>query len=396
MNRVQFLDSLRRQLEDLPSRQREEIVEVYSEHIKATVARGIPERDAVEKLGAPAACARDARAGRLPNAPAPQIAALRKSSNPFEPQMAAKPQRVKAQKLDRERQRHPEEPQGKKPWALVIVVTIAALLCLAFVLLRVLSSDGNLGYTELEQSFALDEVQSIVVEDADKAVRVSALTSSDIRVNYYRGHHEDYELRLEDGTLYIKAFSQRKWYDTLLSFYDTTVPVLNLYIPPTFGGSISLTTSNGNIEILGALTTDDMALCSSNGSISLTDVTVEGTLSVVTSNGPIALTNTEAAETIALASSNGAMTLQGIDCAEMDLHTTNGTIRAYELSERIQAIEIETSNSSVTGSIHGAQSDFSIDAETANGRNHLTNQSGGNRELTIRTSNGTIDFEFIS
>ena len=199
MNRVQFIDSLRRQLEDLPSRRREEIVEVYSKHILDSVAKGISERDAVDKLGTPAACAKAARAGQLPGVAAQPIAP-RKGSNPFEPQMAAKPQLQKAQKLDRERQRHPEEPRGKKPWALVIVVTLAALLCVVFVLLRVLSSDGNLGYTMWEKSFPLSEVQRIVVEDADKAVRVSALTTSDVRVNYYEGHHEAYTLTLEDGT----------------------------------------------------------------------------------------------------------------------------------------------------------------------------------------------------
>jgi len=373
MNRVQFLDSLRRQLDDLPSRQREEIVEVYSKHIQDTVAKGVSEREAVDKLGTPAACARDARAGRLPGA-AVQSAAPRKSSNPFEPRMAAKPQRVKAQRLDRERQRHPEEPQGKKPWALVIAVTVAALLCVAFVLLRVISSDGGLGYTQKEQSFPIDQVQRIVVEDSNKAIRISALTSTDIRVNYYEGHHESYELQVEDGTLYVKSLVDRKWYDTLLSFYDSTVPVLNLYLPPDFGGDISLTTSNGNIEVLGALETGALTLCSSNGSISLTDTTAQS-LTAVTSNSPIELSRVTADEGISLTGSNSGLTLQNVDCAALTLQTSNG---------------------SISGELVGRAEDYTVvESHTSNGSNRNPARPGGERQLHLRTSNGSIKVEFM-
>ncbi len=394
MNRVQFLDSLRRQLDDLPSRQREEIVETFSAHIAEAIAGGVSERDAISQLGAPAVCARNARAGRLP-APTASAAVPRKGSNPFEPQMAAKPQRIRAQKQERQRQRQREEPRGKKPWALVIVVTLAALLCVGFVILRMLSSDDHLGYAAREKSFSLAEVQNIVVEDSGRDIRVSALTTSDVRINYFEGHHISYILTLEDGTLYIRSRSDRRWYDTLLSFYDSTIPVLNLYLPPDFAGSLALTTSEGDIEVLGPLQAADLALCSSNGSLSITGLSLNGDLTAATSAAPITLENV-IAEDISLTDSNGALTLQNVDSTTLTLRTANGTIRAFELSERIQTLDWETSNASVLGSIHGSESAFTIDAETTNSRNEMTNRTGGNRNLRIRTSNGTIDVDFIA
>lgn len=394
MNRVQFLDSLRRQLEDLPSRQREEIIEVYSARITERISQGATERDAVEQMGAPAVCVRDARAGRLPAASGSSAASSRRSSNPFEPQMAARPQRIQAQKLERE-QRRPEEPHGKVPWALVIAVTLAALLCIGFVLLRVLSSDGNLGYTAREQSFDLSQIQSIVVEDSDCDIRVSALTSSDVRANYYEGHHTSYTLSLEGGTLYIRSQTDRKWYDTLLSLYDSTVPVLNLYLPPSFCGSLRLCTDNGDIELLGTLELSDLSLVSSNGSLSLTDLQLYGALNAATTNASITMESIRAAS-ITLSSCNGSLYLQDIDSASLTAATTNGTIEVYDLSRQMQSIDLETSNASVLGRIIGQETDFSIAAETSNSRNNLHNRSGGTRDLRIRTSNGTIHVDFVA
>ena len=392
MNRVQFLDALRRHLDDLPSRQRDEIVDAYSQHIQAATAQGQGEREVVDRLGSPSACAKDARAGRLPGLAAASGSA-RRSSNPFEPQMAAKPQRIKAQQQDR--QKYAEEPRGKKPWLLAIVVTITALIGTAFVLMRVLSSDGQLGYVLREQSFDLAGIRHIVVEDSNKTVRVSALTTSDVRVNYYEGHHESYELTLEDGTLTVRLRSDHKWYDDFAYLYDTTIPTLNLYLPPEYEGALTLTTNNGSIELFGLRQADSLTVYTSNGAISLEDSTLTGTLTATTSNSPIELQNFSAAE-ILLTDSNGALTLDTIDCQALTLITSNGTVTADQISARAQHIDIQTSNASVLGSIQGAEEDFTIDTITSNGRNHMTNRTGGARKLTIHTSNGTIDMDFVS
>ena len=99
---------------------------------------------------------------------------------------------------------------------------------------------------------------------------------------------------------------------------------------------------------------------------------------------------------ISLTDSNGALTLEHIDCTVLTLRTTNGTVNAYELSERVEFVDVETSNSSVMGSIYGDQSEFSIDAETTNSRSNLSAQTGGKRTLNVQTTNGTIKFDFIS
>lgn len=389
MNKAQFMDSLRHKLDDLPTSERDQILFAYSEYLAQQTVSGLSEAEAVKHLGPPDACAARARIGQLPGAaPSPRST---RSSNPFEPQMAMRPRRRSPAP---EKTRPADEPAGKKPWGILILVTLAAMLALGFTVLRYFSSSERLGYAEREQQFALSEVSRIVVADHNRAIEVLPLTSSDVRVHYYEGHHQSYALTLEDGVLTVRSEDNRRWYDTLLSLYDSTTPTLRLYLPPDYAGSLELTTSDNSIDISGLTSVQSLSLASSSGQITLEDIAASGSIIASSSNARLAFKNIRAGETLSMRTSNGGLSLSGAACRTLELTTSNGLIEFDGLSSEIESLAFQTSNASVQGTLEGREEDFTIHAVTSNSRNNLTNRSGGRRSLRIETSNGAIDIQF--
>ena len=58
MNKVQFMDSLRHKLDDLPTSERDRILFAYSDYLAQQTASGISEAEAVRQLGPPDASGR--------------------------------------------------------------------------------------------------------------------------------------------------------------------------------------------------------------------------------------------------------------------------------------------------------------------------------------------------
>lgn len=395
MNRAQFLHSLNQKLEDLPSSERNHIISTYAAYLESAVQSGKAERDVIAQLGSTASCAAKARDGILPSPIPPAASSRPRSGNPFEPQMAAQPGRKKAPVPSRQKPpQHAEEP-GKKPWAIIIVVTLAALVCIAFAILRYLSSDGILGYASYERIFDLSEISDIIVEDQNRKIIVKPLTTSDVRVNYYEGHHEQYAFSLANGVLHIQSSSNRTWYDSLLALYDQTDPVLTLYLPPDFSGSLTLTTENQSIEASGLTAVETIQLQTSNAPITLSDIHAIGAISATTSNSAIWLSNLQTEADLRAATSNGTLSLTNGACQSLSMVTSNGLIEFSELSSTISSMQFITSNASIIGSIYGEEDAFRIQASTTNSRCNLTNSSNGDRSLQAETTNGTINVTFI-
>ena len=389
MNKVQFMDSLRHKLDDLPTSERDRILFAYSDYLAQQTASGVSEAEAVRRLGPPDACAAKARIGQLPGTE--PSARGGRSGNPFEPQMAARPRRTALSAP--KKAAHPEEPAGKRPWGILILVTLAAILALGFAAVRYFSSSERLGYAEREQQFALSEIRSIVVEDQDRAIEVLPLTTSDVRVHYYEGHHQSYSLTLEDGVLTVRSQDDRRWYDTLLSLYDSTIPVLRLYLPPDYAGSLELRTSNDRIEASGLTSAQSLLLVTSNGAITLQDVAATGEILAESSNASLSFERIQTGQTLVMRTSNGGLSLSGAACQTLYMQTTNGLIEFDSLDSAIESLTFETSNASIQGTLYGCEEDFTIHAATTNSRNNLTDRSGGSRDLRAETSNGTIDIQ---
>jgi hypothetical protein len=157
----------------------------------------------------------------------------------------------------------------------------------------------------------------------------------------------------------------------------------------------------------------------SNGSVHITDM--NGDSEVKTSNGPITLVNIHG--NVKANTSNGTGTFTDID-GSLDMHTSNGGITLKNIAGNVTA---ESSNGSINGSsiINGKwdfktsngrivlaipeDSNADIEAKTSNGsvggdldwqsgeKTHRTSKLGtGVNEITLKSSNGSIDVDFIN
>ena len=66
-------------------------------------------------------------------------------------------------------------------------------------------------------------------------------------------------------------------------------------------------------------------------------------------------------------------------------------------AEQISAMIIhtlKTSNSGITGTLPGQQSDWQIESGTSNGHSNLPSHQPGQKPLRVHTSNGSINVRF--
>ena len=397
MTRIQFLDSLRSRLDDLPTGEREQILRSFSTYLDQQAAAGTPEADVIAKLGSPASCAAKARNGYVPG----ETGRTARSGNPFEPKMAVKKREsglsatLKEAARKRKDPRYQPDPNGKKPWGLAIVLTIVALLCVGVALISHFTSNGTLGYTEQTETFDASQIDYIVIAEHNRNVVFKPLTSSDVRVQYHTATFLRYELNLAEGLLTIDSYDDSHWYDKLLMLYNTTDPTLTVYLPPDYSGKLVVWGENGSIELSGLANASDVKLTTSAGTITASDLTIARNLIAQNDNGAVTLTNVQAGGEVRLSSVNTPLTADGISCRTLNMETTNGLITVSRISEDVQALDLKTSNASIEGSICGAETDFTITAESSNSHSSLQNRTGGSRILNACTTNGAISITFL-
>jgi len=397
MTRVQFLDSLRSRLDDLPTGECEQIVRSFSDYLDRQISAGTPESDAVAKLGSPAGCAAKARNGYIPG----EAARSTRSGNPFEPKMATKKRKSKLMATIREARRkrndprYQPDPNGKKPWGLAFALTIVALLCLGAALISHFTSNGTLGYTEQTASFDASQIDRITISEHNRNIVFKPLTSADVRVQYHIASFLRYEVSLSEGVLTIDSYDDGHWYDKLLMLYNSTDPTLVVYLPPDYGGDLVVQSENGSLELSGLTDVADVKLTADSGVITVSDLTVQRNLIAENNNGAITLHNIQAGGNVSLRSVNTPLTADVVSCHSLSMETTNGLITASQVSEAVQSLTLKTTNASIDGSICGAETDFTITAETSNSHSGLQNRSGGSRILEASTTYGVIDIAFI-
>ncbi len=144
-----------------------------------------------------------------------------------------------------------------------------------------------------------------------------------------------------------------------------------LVLPASFAGDLTVQIRNG------ALSVADM-VCS--------DLTVE------TTNGAISLKNVTA-ETVTAETVNGAIRLDNVACARVRSSATNGAIRLERLAA--DNISLHTTNGAATGTLTGAEAEYSIAASCRVGACNLQDRAGGSKRLEVRVGNGAVNIGFL-
>ena len=141
----------------------------------------------------------------------------------------------------------------------------------------------------------------------------------------------------------------------------------------TSASHVSINTSNSPIEI-DYVSAGQVIANTSNGAITLDEVTVAGTVDVMSSNGTLTARQVTARD-------------------KMRMETSNGRISVDQAASAV--IELISSNSSISGSVAGKRSDYSVSSGTSNGENNLVDGGKGNLKMTVYTSNGNINIRFL-
>lgn len=253
---------------------------------------------------------------------------------------------------------------------------------------------------------------AVQVEDKNTEAILSVSPDERIHITYYENEKDVYELQ-EGEILSFKKTENYQWYDYFfnISFQKTT---LEIQIPKDYSGDLSLRTSNAKIEA-NNLSVQNVNLFSSNGTILLdtvhakdkihaetsnNSIKMENTSSkngiqAVTSNGPIVLEKTESSDANAL-TSNGSITLSELNMKNISAQTSNASIRLANVQTE-NSLTLQSSNGSIEGTVKGKLADFSVISHTSNADSNLPEtMPGGEKQLTVQTSNGKINIQFYS
>lgn len=251
--------------------------------------------------------------------------------------------------------------------------------------------------------------QNIIIEDKNISFIIGKSSDGQIHFEYYENAKEIYKIS-KDGDITFTKQIHYKWHDYIFNF---DMPKFIILLPENYAGSIEINSSNASIKAenimaenitfntsngsinLNDVITDKLSAKTNNASIKFSGIKVKNTCMLVTSNGKIIANSLSAGELTAETSNSAIEIITAVVNTNASLVTSNGSINIAQLSAK-NNITLKTSNSSISGSITGSMSDFTISSKTSNGSNNLPDDAAmGEKNLNVKTSNGNIKIDFI-
>lgn len=256
------------------------------------------------------------------------------------------------------------------------------------------------------------QYSAIEIEDKNTEAVLTVSPDEKIHITYYENEKNVYDLK-EGEILSFKKTEKYQWYEYFfnINFQKTT---LEIQIPKDYTGDLILRTSNAKIEAKN-LSAQNMKLLSSNGailldtvhaeeqihaetsngSVEMKNISSENSIQAVTSNASIVFEKAESADTTAL-TSNGRIMLSEIQAENISAQTSNASVRLTDVQAE-NSLTLQSSNGSIEGTVKGTLADFSVVSHTSNADSNLPEaMPGGEKQLTVQTSNGKIDIQFRS
>jgi hypothetical protein len=279
--------------------------------------------------------------------------------------------------------------------AVGIVMTTLALMLTSFDF-KALSLSGE--YRQEGVTIDVSTVTSIVYEGVSHDVVVERTDSGDaLALTYWYNDRQSYEHDYTGSTLRIEEKYQFQLFSFDLDFSNHTTI---LRIPKSFDGSLSLTTSSGNIKVYRLAPVDELTVKTTSGTLDISEVEVADRLRVESVSGNIALADISAARGV-LHTTSGTSTLDELRFdAEFEAKSVSGKIGF----ERLQAsrLTFESTSGDVRGTLVGDPADYAIESHTTSGRVSLP-RGGSNAgtgaargSLVIKTISGDMDIEFVA
>ena len=232
--------------------------------------------------------------------------------------------------------------------ALILIGAGALLLLLSFVLVRGQWTGYNSkGNDDVKQTYESGKgIEEINIEGTTDSIIFRAEDTDTVMIDYYDSpENPKYEIVDEGGKLTFKRCrSTFKLININFSQKDIVIT-----LPSNYAGTL------------------DLGL--SSGSIVADDITV----------GQISIENT-----------SGSYEMKNINCqGDVEIENTSGSV-AFEVLKTEGDISISNTAGSIEGTIDGKKSDYTITSDVTAGSSNLENTTGGSKNLSAKTTAGSI------
>ena len=446
MTRKEYMSALKKALEFLGEEQRAALLEYYGEMIDDRMEDGMDEASAVAAMESPADIAAQQRTDEPKREAAPEadgetmtdeamkfsslagniLEATEKILNQASgtssfPKTAEESFRHEAERIRRKEEEIRREAEAIRRESEGIRQEAEAIRREAEESVTVQEQDLA-DYRKLTVTSPADSLRAVSLTCGEMPIVVKTAEGNDVILIYYTCDMDPYEAEIRDGVLTLRRMESNNGGLARFTFsvlggimrmaWNKPSPTVELHVPENALLDLEARTSNASIKIKGPRALCRTELKTSNGRIALEHVKCK-TLDAVNSNARLTLENVETKQSLNGKTSNGRIELDMVasggdmilttsngrieadNCSargELRLTTSNGAIKADRLDG--QSVTLKTSNSGITGTLPGQQSDWQIESGTSNGRSNLPNHQPGSKPLRVHTSNGSIDVKF--
>ncbi len=248
----------------------------------------------------------------------------------------------------------------------------------------------------------------IEIAAEDLKVVVSPSPDEQVHLSYWESALDATTIEVDGGMLRFRHTVSDSWLDNFIHGFWSSFAryrhVIEIKIPASFAGSLSVTNENAALEASGLAALSSAAFRSKNGSLELTDILCLGGLTAETTNAPLSLdrvrggtariTNTNARIRVSdtqlldtvLQTDNGSVLLHNLTVRSLTAKNKNASLEAEALAA-VGRVELETTNASLTAIDVQSAGDLSL--RSKNGSVRATNCSAS--AFFAGTTNAKVD-----
>lgn len=303
--------------------------------------------------------------------------------------------------------------KSTKIWLIAAAALLAVGLALCVAALASVDFDfANLGtegaYEMKTYAFDAERLASAEVISVSQDIRIVGSDEKAGTVEYPVGEKVGYEVSFSDGTLLVRHYDHRKWYEHIGLFFSFRDDAVVVYVPTDAVFALTCQSTSGSIELSG-FAGGRLFAKSTSGSIRITDLApaalearstsgsveaarlrvAEGDTTLAAVSGSVRLEDAECAARLDMSSTSGGLRLTNVACGGASLRSTSGSVRFTRL--RCESLEAKSVSGSIDGVLTGSADDYRFTASSTSGSVAVPAGQSGGREVRLRTTSGSID-----
>lgn len=272
-------------------------------------------------------------------------------------------------------------------------------------------------WQKMQLKCAAAQLNHIDLQAGNLPIKIQLSQDDQVTLTYFTRPRNVYEARQEGDTLLLREIrteNSRSFFNFFFNFDLGTLPrpEITLEVPADLIANLKAATKNGAIALSGPQMLMHVELSTTNGGLALQNTkcisldahTTNGgvaaslvecrtALSLRTTNGGVAVSDCHSQAALTLSTTNGGVTVTNCTARdEMRVSSTNGGLKVQGLDAG--ALHLRTSNSSISGTVQGPQSQWQIESHTTNGKNSLPAFQQGAKPFSAHTTNSPIRITF--